>query len=73
MATATHTPTFISPENLYSLRGFVAASGISETRIREARRAGIELPTINAGRRKFVRGQDAIAFVERLAASEGEQ
>jgi hypothetical protein len=61
-------PTFIAPERLYTLRGFREASGFSQTRMREARLRGIELPTLSVGRRKFVRGTEAIAFIERLAA-----
>ena len=60
-------PNFIAPERLYTLKGFRAASGISATRIREARKAGILLPMLDVGRRKFVRGADAIAYLERLA------
>ncbi|MBA3480331.1 MAG: DNA-binding protein [Pirellulales bacterium] len=61
------TPSFLDPNRLYTLRGFQQASGISSTRMREARLQGIRLPAINVGRRKFVRGLDAIAYVERLA------
>lgn len=62
------TPTsFIAPDRLYTLRGFHAASGISSTRLREARRRGIHLLTLEVGRRKFVRGADAISFIESLA------
>lgn len=63
-------PSFIDPARLYSLRGFYAASGVSETRVRDARRKGIHLLSIAAGKRKFIRGVDAIAFIEALAASE---
>lgn len=61
-------PTFIAPERLYTLRGFYEASGISQTRMREARLRGIELPMLSVGKRKFVRGYDAIAYIEILAA-----
>lgn len=61
-------PTFIAPEYLYPLKGFYAASGVTPARRSEARRQGIELPTIEVGRRKFVRGADGIAYIERLAA-----
>jgi hypothetical protein len=37
--------------------------------MREARRAGIDLPRLTVGRRVFVRGADAIAYLERLAAA----
>jgi hypothetical protein len=69
MVTATtRAPSFIAPERLYSLRGFQVAAGVSATRIREARKAGIVLPTLEVGRRKFVRGTDGIAYLEQLAA-----
>ncbi|MGD9632737.1 MAG: hypothetical protein AB7G28_25145 [Pirellulales bacterium] len=61
-------PSCIAPERLYPLRGFYAASGITPARRTEARRHGIELPTIDVGRRKFVQGSDAIAFIKALAA-----
>jgi hypothetical protein len=61
-------PTYIAPERLYTLRGFREASGISPTRMRDARLRGIEVPMLTVGKRKFVRGHDAIAYIERLAA-----
>ena len=62
-------PTFIAPERLYTLRGFYEASGISQTRMRERHALrGIELPMLSVGKRKFVRGYDAIAYIEILAA-----
>jgi hypothetical protein len=60
-------PSFIAPERLYTLQGFMAASGVSATRRREARRLGITLPVLEVGRRKFVRGSDAIAYIEQLS------
>ncbi len=60
-------PSFIAPERLYTLRGFYEASGISQTRVREARLRGITLSMLSVGKRKFVRGYDAIAYIERLA------
>jgi hypothetical protein len=68
-AVSTKAPSYIAPERLYSLKGFQAAAGVSATRMREARQAGIHLPTIEVGRRKFVRGSDAIDYLERLASS----
>ena len=62
---------FIAPERLYTLKGFIAASGISATRMREARRAGITIPTLETGRRKFIRGSDAIEYIERLSRLNG--
>jgi hypothetical protein len=59
-------PICIDPNCVYSLRGFQGI-GISSTRMREARKAGITLPTIQVGRRKFVRGSDAIEYLERLS------
>jgi hypothetical protein len=60
-------PSFIAPERLYTLKGFQTASGMSTTRLFEARKIGIVLPRIILGKRHFVRGSDAIAFIERLA------
>jgi hypothetical protein len=65
--TASKEPSYIAPERLYSLAGFRAASGVSETRMREARMQGIEIPMLVVGKRKFIRGVDAISFIERLA------
>jgi hypothetical protein len=65
---STKAPSYIAPERLYSLKGFQAAAGVSSTRMREARRAGIVLPMLEVGRRKFVRGYSAIEYLERLAA-----
>ncbi len=64
---STRVPTFIAPERLYALKGFIAASGVSATRRREASQRGIVLLTIEVGRRKFVRGHDAIEYIEKLA------
>ena len=58
---------FIAPERLYTLKGFQAGSGVSATRMREARKVGITLPTLEVGRRKFVRGSDAIDYIQRLS------
>jgi hypothetical protein len=60
-------PSYIAPERLYTLQGFKDASGISGTRIREARLKGVEPLYLEVGRRKFIRGQDAIEYIERLA------
>ncbi len=60
---------YIAPERLYSLKGFQQASGVTATRIHHAKRSGIDLPTLEVGRRKFVRGIDAIEFIEKLAAN----
>ena len=60
-------PTFLDPERLYSLRGFQEASGITSTRMREARLQKVEPEYIIVGRRKFLRGVDAIEYVEQLA------
>lgn len=59
----------ICPERLYPLRAFQEASGLGATKMREARLAGITLTTIAVGRRKFVRGTDAISFIEAIATN----
>ena len=59
----------IAPGNLYPLRGFYAVSGISPTRVREAKRHhAIELETIDVGKRKFVEGERGIQYIKALAA-----
>ncbi len=55
------------PFVLYTYSGFIRCSGISKTRIREARLMGHPLATIKVGKRLYVRGSDGIAFVETLA------
>jgi hypothetical protein len=63
----TKAPSFIAPERLYTLKGFQATTGVSATRMREARRAGVSPIFLEVGRRKFLRGSDAIAYLEQLA------
>lgn len=58
---------YLAPECLYTLEGFRHASGISNTRIHEARQRGITANWIKVGRRKYIKGVDAIAFILRLA------
>ena len=67
MAASAKKPTYLDANRMYALQGFYQASGISATRVREARRKGIDLPTLNVGRRKFLRGVDAIEYIERLS------
>ena len=57
----------IDPDFLYTYNGFIRCSGITKSRIREARLQGIPLPSINVGRRIFVPGARAIEFIETLA------
>ena len=65
--TAKRPPSFLDPGRLYSLRGFQEATGVSSTRMREGRLAGVHPNWIMVGRRKFLRGVDAIDYVERLS------
>ncbi len=67
MASITKERSFLAPERLYSLRGFQEAAGISMTRMREGRQVGVDLPRMKVGRRVFIKGADAIAYLERLA------
>ena len=57
----------IIPGVLYTYRGFIKDSGISKSRIRDARLQGVQLPTVRVGRRIFIRGTEAITYIERLA------
>lgn len=71
MAVAQHprtsNPSFIHPDALYSIHGFIEASGISYTRIHNAAKAGIKLPAFRVGRRKFIEGQAAMSYIRELA------
>ena len=58
---------FLDPNRLYTLAGFRIASGIAQTRMREARLQGIVPRQLKVGKRIFIRGADAIEFIERLA------
>ncbi|TWT76100.1 hypothetical protein Pla123a_28890 [Posidoniimonas polymericola] len=58
----------IVPGVLYTLTGFIRVSGISKSRISSERLDGNVLATVKAGRRVYVRGEDGIAFIERIAA-----
>ena len=60
-------PSFIDPDRVYAKSGFHEASGLSATRLREGRLQGVESHWIKVGRRKFIRGVDAIDLIERLA------
>jgi hypothetical protein len=59
---------YIAPERLYTLAGFKEASGISQTRMREARMRGVEPVVLRVGKRCFIRGLDAITYIESLAS-----
>ena len=65
-------PSFIARDRLYTLKGFRQHSGIAATRMREARLLGIVPRTIEVGRRKFIFGADAIAYIEQLSTLAGQ-
>lgn len=67
---STRAPSVIHPDSLYTRRGFIASSGISETRLREAKQNGLECRRLWVGKRSFYRGADIILFIELLAAAE---
>jgi hypothetical protein len=60
-------PSFIDPNRLYALAGFLQCSGINQTRVRALRLAGIDLPKLRVGKRVFIRGCDGIEYIERAA------
>jgi hypothetical protein len=70
MPATTSAPSFVDPHRLYSHRGMIAASGLSQTRLREASRRGINCRRLWVGKRAFYRGADVISFIEALAADE---
>jgi len=57
----------IHPGSLYPYAAFIRCSGITKSRIREARLQGVDIPTIEVGRRLFIRGSDGIAYIQQLA------
>lgn len=74
MASATTSaPSFIDPRCVYTHRGFIAASGISQTRMREAGRRGVHCRRFWVGKRAFYRGADIIEYLEQLAADDVSQ
>jgi hypothetical protein len=58
---------FIAPDYLYTRQGFIEASGISPSRMREARLYGISPKWLDVGRRKFILGRDAIEYILQLS------
>jgi hypothetical protein len=58
----------ICPDRVYPLSAFIRTSGISKTRLREARLMGLPLPQFSLGKREYVRGHEAIAWMEQLSA-----
>jgi hypothetical protein len=57
----------IDPKTWYTQAGFITASGVSYSRIRAAAHDGIDIPTFSIGRRKFITGEAAIAYLAKLA------
>lgn len=63
----------ILPDALYRRSTALRALGLGGSTLRRARRAGIELFTLQIGREPLVRGRDVIAFVELLAALDAQK
>jgi hypothetical protein len=63
---STKRPICLDPDCVYPIRG-LHAFGISATRMREGKKAGVTCRMIEVGRRKFVRGSDAILYLEKLS------
>lgn len=63
---------FVDPDRLYTQAGFIRATGISKSRLREARLMGLTLPSIKVGKRVYIKGEQAITFIEALAAKYAE-
>jgi hypothetical protein len=67
MTAKTAERSYLDPDRLYTLAGFRVASGIAQTRMREARLQGVIPRQLRVGKRIFIRGRDAIEYIERLA------
>jgi hypothetical protein len=65
--TAKPKPSFIDPNRLYSLAGFLQCSGFTPQRMGELRRLGIDLPRLKCGRRVFIEGSAAIEYIRRAS------
>ena len=62
---------WIHPDSLYTKRGFIACSGISDTRLREAKKLyRLECRRFWVGKGCFYRGADIIVFLELLSGEE---
>jgi hypothetical protein len=57
---------FIDPRVTYTKTGFIRSAGLPNSTIRDATREGVPLPIFKIGRRVYVRGVDAIAYLDRL-------
>ena len=65
MTKPTTAPGVIEPQNIYTLREFQARSGLGETALRTARRAGLRV--VRFKNRSYVRGQDFLEFLDKVA------
>lgn len=57
----------ITPDSMYPVDTFRRRTGIHRERERLAKQHGVILNKLHVGRRVFVRGSDAIQFIEDLA------
>jgi hypothetical protein len=62
---------YIDPDRVYSLPAFYRDSGMTKSRVREARLMGHPLPTIAIGRRRLVHGRSGIEWILKLAELSG--
>lgn len=63
----------VQPDTLYTLQEFFKAAGIGYSTIAKAKQAGVRLDSLKVGRRKYVRGNSGIEFIEQLAAIAAEK
>lgn len=67
MATKAPPRSHVDPDCIYTLEGFRRVTGLAQTRMREARLQGLDIPRLTVGKRVFIRGRDAIEYIEKLA------
>jgi hypothetical protein len=72
MAVATsRAPSVILPDALYTRRGFMVVSGLCEAKLREAKQKyRLEPKRFWVGKRCYIKGSDAILFLEELSHAE---
>lgn len=58
---------YVDRRRMYMRSAFFSDLGLGRTVLRQARRAGIELPTLRVGKMLLVDGADGIEFLRRVA------
>lgn len=71
MATTSVSPGFIEPDVLYRMDEFCRRAGWARKSWDAAKRRGLR--TLKSGKRVYVKGSDALAFIEKDAGEQSER